>query len=487
MKKIILAILLLPLYAYSQTFDIVTSISRDGCDLNFFNATGVRIASLNLNEVNFWNKSDGSYFIKDNKLQVNVTKQLTNPSFAGLANYLILVKDSCIITGGSTVSIPQPLYVIDTTTDSICFVGKMDVIDSSNVNIVKRCYYATPAATAIGINANDNLEQILMFKTSGGVPSFYYEVWNNLTNGATVYERLENGTATGSFPTQGIYVLPCERESNLLREMVYDKVQTGYYVSVNSEDYPDNYRLDLDLSSLPLDYAVVDWGDGMTEQVFNNATINHIYTSSGQYNVVVSFGDPIVRQIIGFSTKFVEANTSNLFTAYAYDYYPMYEYIDNINQSVSFTLISTSYNNNNIINPSGTIITKEQYLKEVAYNQYLANPYAQKVKKIIGHSTFAAGGKDDLRGIVEDYLSNVEGISASLAYAKKITITNISKDAGVIMHVGNASVTDKHTPYELKEGYTFYQEGRLYELREIIVLNDPASPKDLDFSFEIEY
>ncbi len=485
MKKIILAILLLPLYAYSQTFDIVTSISRDGCDLNFFNATGVRIASLNLNEVNFWNKSDGSYFIKDNKLQVNVTKQLTNPSFAGLANYLILVKDSCIITGGSTVSIPQPLYVIDTTTDSICFVGKMDVIDSSNVNIVKRCYYATPAATAIGINANDNLEQILMFKTSGGVPSFYYEVWNNLTNGSQVYERLENGTATGSFPTQGIYVLPCERESNLLREMVYDKVQTGYYVNVNSRDYPYSYSLDLDLSSIPLDYVVVDWGDGMTEQVFNSSTINHIYTSEGQYNVVVSFGDQTNRQFIRFATKFVDQNVANLYTVYAYEYYPLYEYIDNINQSAFYTNLSTPYDFPT--NPSGTIITKEQYLKEVAYNQYLSNPYAQKVKKIIGYSSLAAGTSDNIKRIIENYLLGIEGITSTVAYATKITITNISQDAGVIMHIGNSSVSDNHTPYDLKEGYTFYQDGRLYNLRDISVLNDSNSPRDLQFSFEVEY
>lgn len=413
-------------------------------------------------------------------LLILLTVSKAQPS-AGTTYVKVLNRDTTKVFVVNT----QPLYVIDTTTDSICFVGKMDVIDSSNVNIVKRCYYATPAATAIGLNANDNIEQILMFKTSGGVPSFYYEAWNNLTNGSTIYERLENGTATGTLPIQGTYVLPCEREVNLIHEMVYDKVQTGYYVNVNSGDYPDNYSLDLDLSTLPLDYAVVDWGDGMTEQVFNSANINHIYTSSGQYNIIVSFGDQTNRKFIRFATKFIDQNVTNIYTAYAYEYYPLYEYIDNINQSVFYTKFATPYDFHT--NPSGTIITKEQYLKEVADNQYLSNPYAQKVKKIIGYSTLPIGSTDNLKRITENYLASEEGITATLAYAKKITITNIDQDPGTIMHIGNSSVNGKHTPYGLKEGYTFYQEGRLYDLMEIVILNDGSSPGDLEFSFEIEY
>lgn len=114
MKKIILAILLLPLSIYAQQFEVVRSISRSGCDLNFYNSASTKVWSLNLNELSFWNKSDGSYVLKDNKQQVNVSSLLISPSFTTLSSFLNLAKDSCL--SSASVTIPQPLKVSDSLT-----------------------------------------------------------------------------------------------------------------------------------------------------------------------------------------------------------------------------------------------------------------------------------------------------------------------------------------------------------------------------------
>lgn len=227
MKKILL-VLLSPFAVMAQNFDAIKTVSRYNCDLNFYNSNGVKIRSLNLNEVSFWFDGSGNCQIKDNKQQVSLTSAITSPSFSNIASFISLAKDSCTTSGGGTVSIPQPLYVVDTSAKQLCFPDPLKVSDSlahvkidSLISIYAKskdtqsvlytyCYRAI--TNGANFSVGDVIEQVTILKIGGDYlyNSVYYNSLENKTTGVTIFQKDVDGVITGTIPTTGTEIVPCE-------------------------------------------------------------------------------------------------------------------------------------------------------------------------------------------------------------------------------------------------------------------------------------
>ena len=660
MKKILfLLVILLPFFSVGQNYDIVKSISRNNCDLNFYNQYGNKIASVNLNEMNFWNKSDGSFFIKDNKLQVTVTSVLTSPSFGSLTTYLNDVKDSCVGSGGGSVTIPQPLYVIDTShrTDTICLPDRLEVNDSiSHLRLDSLLSFFIEDSCPIydivltPIQDNNSADGItypkafnvygfpmhnhaeLTFPSSGfgltidgsnwsmpnttapngngyefglnfdlssycqssNISALSYNLQFNITSNATlanVYIGIIDGNGnqvlfnTGQsllsisslgfnsitlipdiIPTisdlanysvivlfsQEIgldfdgsnlsidYVDNCGQqivgyntslptsltectidalgatflnstanlatEANLnnainatdivannvkdltngiytLRDIVYDKIFTSDYMSITIDDNEGRWTTTLNpILYIPTTNITVNWGDGMVED-FYSTTPNHTYSDRGIYNIVLTYGDQSLRKIIRYQVQFTSSNSTIGTIAYAYEYKPVYQYTNTLAPSIGYTdLAGTTYSFTGL-----KIYDKLEVEQELKALEFEEKSYQKETKVYYGYyEDLSKGNIIDLETVLNDYLANVEGISAQLKYAKKITITNANTDM-THMHIGSTFIGDNHTRYDSKEGYTFFNDGRLYKLRDIYIYNNSTSASKLNFTFEIEY